>query len=231
MFSLHLLNLLGLVFYRRFQLVNWFKPSFSWHLLFHELCFESIILLLWNSANLGCWWSHISRRCEWHLFLHWSIRLRFSTLATFTTLICCLLVLARFSILPKRKDEKLYAEISFEKQTESDNAKYFAHNYFIPTFGHERLLWPNMSVCDHLRHSQVSVDCFRNQFITDFTTLYTTLPIFVFPHLSHPDKKLGLLASEIVLALSLISLKFTRTWRLILIHEWWHVSGREEIGV
>ena len=104
--------------------------------------------------------------------------------------------------------QKLYAEISFENKVK---VKELAQKYCIPTFGPECLLWPNMSVCDHLRHSQVSVDCFQNQFITDFTTLYTTLPIFVFPHLSHPDKKLGLLANEIVLALSLISLKFTRT--------------------
>ena len=59
---------------------------------------------------------------------------------------------------------------------------------------------------------------------------YTAFPIFVFLHLSHPGKKDEMLGNEIVPALSLIS-KFTRTWRLMLIHEWWHVSGREEIGV
>ena len=127
-----------------------------------------------------------------------------------------------FWSFPKRKDAK----------TEKYNTKDFAQKYFIPTFGHERLLWPNMSVCDHLRHSQVSVDCFRNQFITEFTTLHTLLFLSLYFFISPIQaKKMGLLGNEIVQALSLIILKFTRTWRLMLIHEWWHVSGREEIGV
>ena len=113
-----------------------------------------------------------------------------------------------FNPSQNEKMQKLKAKISFENKVK---VKDLAQKYFIPAFGPERLLWPNMSVCDHLRHSQVSVDCFRNQFITDFTTLHTLLFLSLYFFISPIQaKKMGLLGNEIVPALSLIS-KFTRT--------------------
>ena len=155
MFSLHLLNLLGLVLYCRFQLVNWFESSFSRHLFFKELCLQGIVLLLWHSAYLRSWWSHLGWRCKWHLFLHWSIRLRFSTLTTFTTLICSLLVLARFAIIPKRKDAFLWVEIFLwliNRIHKADRCSYLVDLWCFIIVTHTRFFLSTLSDQSLLHH-------------------------------------------------------------------------------